>query len=67
MLDDAAFFATNSLESEVFVFTTSFTIYLTRPVSSGKLPLVGQVVNRNKTQFMAESLYMILRGTKSGV
>jgi len=32
MLDDAAFFAANSLERHVFVLTTSFTTYLTRPV-----------------------------------
>ena len=46
MLDDAAFFAANSLEREVFVLTTSFTTYLTRPVSSGTLRSVGRVVNR---------------------
>ena len=32
VLDDAAFFAANSLEREVFVLTTSFTTYLTRPI-----------------------------------
>ena len=32
-LDDAAFFAANSLEKEFFVLTTSFTTYLTRSVS----------------------------------
>jgi uncharacterized protein (TIGR00369 family) len=56
MLDDAAFFAANSLEHEVFVLTTSFTIYITRPVSSGKLRAVGKVVNRNKSQFIAEAV-----------
>ena len=56
MLDDAAFFAANSLEYEVFVLTTSFTTYLTRPVSSGKLRSVGKVVNQNKSQFIAESV-----------
>lgn len=56
MLDDAAFFAANSLEREVFVLTTSFTTYLTRPVSSGKLRSVGRVVNRNKSQFIAEAI-----------
>jgi len=56
MLDDAAFFAANSLEREVFVLTTSFTTYLTRPVSSGRLRSVGRVVNRNKSQFIAESV-----------
>ena len=41
MLDDAAFFAANSLERDVFVPTTSFTTYLTRPVSSGTLRSLG--------------------------
>lgn len=56
MLDDAAFFAANSLEREVFVLTTSFTIYLTRPVSSGIMRSIGKVVNTTKTQFIAESI-----------
>ena len=53
LLDYAAFFAANSLERDVFVLTTSFTTYLTRPVSSGTLRSVGRVVNRNKSQFIA--------------
>ena len=56
MLDDAAFFAANSLEHEVFVLTTSFTTYMTRSVSSGKLRAVGRVVNQNKSQFIAEAV-----------
>ncbi|MCW8877767.1 MAG: PaaI family thioesterase [Kangiellaceae bacterium] len=56
MLDDAAFFAANSLETEVFVLTTSFTTYLTRPISEGKMRSVGKVVNRNRTQFIAEAV-----------
>jgi uncharacterized protein (TIGR00369 family) len=66
MLDDAAFFAANSLEREVFVLTTSFTTYLTRPVSSGKLRSVGRVVNRNRSQFIAESVVYDSRGTEVG-
>ena len=49
MLDDAAFFAANSLEPEVFVLTTSFTTYITRPISEGKMIAKGKVVNRNKS------------------
>jgi uncharacterized protein (TIGR00369 family) len=56
LLDDAAFFAAQSLEYEVFVLTTSFTTYFTRPVSSGKLRAVGKVVNKNKSQFIAEAV-----------
>ncbi len=56
MLDDAAFFAANSLETEVFVLTTSFTTYITRPVSGGNMKAIGKVVNENRTQFIAESI-----------
>ena len=56
MLDDAAFFAANSLEREYFVLTTSFTTYLTRPVSSGAMYAIGRVVNRNRSQIIAEAV-----------
>ncbi len=66
MLDDAAFFAANSLEHEVFVLTTSFTTYLTRPVSSGIMKSVGKVVNQNKSQFIAEALVYDGEGREIG-
>lgn len=56
MLDDAAFFAANSLETDVFVLTTSFTTYITRPVASGVMRAEGRVVNLNKSQFIAEAV-----------
>ena len=56
MLDDSAFFAANSLEREVFVLTTSFTIYLTHPVSFGSMRAIGKVVNSTKSQFIRESI-----------
>ncbi len=66
MLDDAAFFAANSLETEVFVLTTAFTTYLTRPVSEGMLRSMGRVVNRNKSQFIAESILYNAEGQEIG-
>lgn len=62
MLDDAAFFAANSLERNVFVLTTSFTIYLTRPVSSGIIRATGKVASSTKSQFIAESVAYNLEG-----
>ena len=56
LLDDSAFFAANSLEPEVFVLTTSFTTYITRPVSEGNMRAVGKVVNKNRSQWVAESV-----------
>ena len=44
------------IEREVFVLTTSFTIYLIRPISSGSMRAVGKVVNNTKSQFIAESV-----------
>ena len=66
MLDDAAFFAANSLETDYFVLTTSFTTYLTRPVSDGRLRSVGKVVNRTKSQFIAESIVYDSAGNELG-
>ncbi len=56
MLDDAAWFAVNSLEHDYFVLTTSFTTYLTRPISHGKMTAIGEVVHFNRTQFIAEAI-----------
>ena len=55
-LDNAAFFAVNSLVEDVFVLTTSFTTYITRPVSEGTVKAIGRVVNQNRSQFIAESI-----------
>lgn len=66
LLDDAAFFAANSLEREVFVLTSSFTTYLTRPISSGRLRSVGRVVNRTKSQFIAEAIAYNSEGREIG-
>ena len=55
-LDNAAFFAANSLVEDVFVLTTSFTTYITRPVSEGVVTAIGKVLNRNRTQFIAEAV-----------
>lgn len=56
VLDDAAFFAANSLERERFVVTSSFNTYLTRPISTGTLRAVGRVVYRGKSQFIADAV-----------
>ncbi len=55
-LDNASFFAANSLVEDVFVLTTSFTTYITRPVSEGVVKSIGRVVNQNRSQFICESV-----------
>ena len=54
-LDDAAFFAVNSLVEDVFVLTASFGIHLFRPVSSGDMKAIGKVVQASKNMFIAEA------------
>jgi len=52
-LDDAAFFAANSLVEDVFLLTTDFNTYLERPVSAGELRAEGEVLNDNPNQLIA--------------
>jgi uncharacterized protein (TIGR00369 family) len=54
-MDDAAFFAVQSIVDDVFVLTVSFNVYLTRPVSEGTLRCGGRVVHRSRQLFLAEA------------
>jgi uncharacterized protein (TIGR00369 family) len=55
-LDNAAFFAVNSLVEDVFVLTVSFNIYLLRPIDKGIIKASGKVVHSTRTQYFAESI-----------
>lgn len=55
LLDDAAFFAANSVVEDVFVLTSSFNLNLTRPASKGKLRSVGKLRSQSKNVLIAES------------
>jgi len=55
VLDDAAFFAANSLVSDVFVLTVSFNLHLLRPVSAGELRATGRVVSASRRLIVAEA------------
>jgi len=54
-LDDSAFFAANSLVSDVFVLTVTYTVYLTRPISEGEMRASGRVVHRSKNLIIADA------------
>jgi uncharacterized protein (TIGR00369 family) len=56
LLDDAAYFAANSLLDDVFLLTVSFNIYFTRPISTGQMRSVGRVVFRSRRLFIAEAV-----------
>lgn len=53
-LDDATFFAVNSLVTDVFVLTVSFNLYLTRPISQGTMRARARVAHRSRQLFLAE-------------
>ena len=55
LLDDAAFFAANTLVDDVFVLTVSFNVYFTRPVSEGEMKAIGRVVHRSRRLLIAEA------------
>jgi len=54
-LDDAAFFAVNSLVEDVFVLTVTFNTQLLRPISQGRMIARGTVVNAGRTVWVADS------------
>ena len=56
MLDDASFFAVQSLVTDVFVLTVSFQVYLLAPVIGGEMISRGRVVHQTKRLFIAESV-----------
>lgn len=66
LLDDTSFFAANSLEKDHFVLTTSYTTYMTKPVTSGTMKAIGKVVNRTKRTFIAESYIIDSDGEEVG-
>lgn len=55
LLDDACFFAVQSLVEDVFVLTTSFNINLIRPVDQGLIKAVGKLKYASKELFVAEA------------
>jgi uncharacterized protein (TIGR00369 family) len=65
-LDDAAFFAVNSLVTDVFVLTVTYNVYLTRPVTAGTMTATGRVVSRSRNLFVAEAEIVDDRGRSVG-
>lgn len=55
MLDDAAFYAANSLVSDRFLLTTGFNLHFTAPVWGGKVIAQGRWVSGKRRVFVAEA------------
>ena len=66
MLDDAAFFAVNSIVKDVFVYTVSFNIQLLRPATNGVIKAVGEVKFKSKNLFIADAVLFDEKGREVG-
>ena len=63
-LDDATFFAANSLVEDVFLLTTDFHLQLTRPVSAGEIVAAAEVVNDHPKQLIADGVLRDAEGNQ---
>ena len=55
MLDDAAFYAANTLVTDRFLLTTAFNLHLTKPVRGGTIVAEGKWVSGRRRVLVAES------------
>lgn len=55
MLDDAAFYAANSLVSDRFLLTTGFNLHFTKPIRGGTVTAEGRWVSGKRRVFIAEA------------
>jgi uncharacterized protein (TIGR00369 family) len=55
MLDDAAFYAANSLVTDNFLLTTAFNLLLTRPIKAGPVVAEGRWVSGRRRVLVADS------------
>ncbi|MGN6278451.1 MAG: PaaI family thioesterase [Sphingomonas sp.] len=55
MLDDAAFYAANSLVTDRFLLTTAFNLLFTRPLRDGPVIAEGRWVSGQRRVFVAEA------------
>lgn len=55
MLDDAAFYAANSLVSDMFLLTTAFNMLFTRPIKSGPVIAEGRWISGKRRVYVADA------------
>lgn len=66
MLDDAAFYAANTLVTDRFLLTTSFNLHFTKPVRSGRVIAEGRWISGRRRVFVAESRLVDEEGDEIG-
>ncbi|MCL6249963.1 PaaI family thioesterase [Altererythrobacter sp. KTW20L] len=66
MLDDAAFYAANSLVPDRFLLTTAFNLHFTKPVRSGEVTAHGRWISGRRRVFVAEANLIDSEGEEIG-
>ena len=66
MLDDAAFYAANTLVTDRFLLTTSFNLHFTRPVRAGRVVAEGRWISGRRRVLVAESRLIDAEGEEIG-
>ena len=66
MLDDAAFYAVNSLVTDRFVLTTAFNLLFTRPLRPGRLRATGRWLSGRKRVYVGEARLIDADGEEAG-
>lgn len=66
MLDDAAFYAANTLITDRFLLTTSFNLHFVRPVRSGPIVAEGRWISGRRRVLVAESRLLDAEGEEIG-
>lgn len=66
MLDDAAFYAVNSLVTDRFVLTTAFNLLFTRPLRSGPVVAEGRWISGQRRVFIGEARLIDAEGEEVG-
>ncbi len=65
MLDDAAFYAANSLVSDRFLLTTAFNLLFTKPLKRGPVFAEGRWVSGRRRVFIAEARLIDANGDEA--
>lgn len=66
MLDDAAFYAANTLVTDRFLLTTQFNLQFLRPIREGKVIAEGRWISGKRRVFVAESRLVDEEGEEIG-
>jgi len=66
MLDDAAFYAANSLVTDRFLLTTGFNLHFTAPIRAGIVTAEGRWVSGKRRVFVAEAHLLDADGEEIG-